>query len=198
MAKRNRGTEKRNNQIRIGAGLGLIAAGVALFFLLQDLPEKTTPDAQSDGFSAVPVAVNYPAPALSLSTLNGNIETLADYRQNVLLVNNWAIWCPPCKAEMPALEAYYDAHASDGLMIIAIEAGAARHEVLPFVQSYGLKFQIWLDPQHASMAAFRNGNLPNSLVIDRAGMVRYAWTGAISQAMLEKFVTPLLSQNSSD
>ena len=96
---------------------------------------------------------------------------------------------------MPTLESYYESHTSDGFMIIAIEAGDAQADVLPFVQTYGLKFQVWLDPQNASLAAFRNQNLPNSFVIDRSGIVRYAWTGEISRAMLEKSVTPLLKKD---
>ncbi len=93
---------------------------------------------------------------------------------------------------MPTLESYYESHASDGFMIIAIEAGDAQKDVMPFVQAHGLKFRVWLDPQNASLAAFRNPNLPNSFVIDRSGVVRYAWTGEINRAMLEEYITPLL------
>jgi len=122
----------------------------------------------------------------------GEIESLADYRQNVVLVNNWATWCPPCRAEMPTLQAYYEAHKDQGFTLLAIEAGDPPGQVAQFVQAYGLTFNVWLDADKAALVAFKNPNLPNSYVIDRAGMVRYAWTGAIRRAMLEKYVTPLL------
>ncbi len=118
-----------------------------------------------------------------------------DFRDHVVLVNNWATWCPPCKAEMPTLAAYYNEHTSEGLMIIAIEAGDPMEGVSQFAQNLDLKFQVWLDPNGASLRAFGNDNLPNSYVIDRSGTVRYVWTGEINKAMLEKYVSPLLSEN---
>jgi peroxiredoxin len=140
----------------------------------------------------VPVSVDFVAPELSLENINGHTESLADYRDRVELVNNWATWCPPCKAEMPTLAAYYNEHQSEGFTIIAIEAGDPLDAVAPFVQSYNLEFPIWLDPNGAALRAFGNGTLPNSYVINRSGTVRLAWTGEINKAMLEKYVTPLL------
>jgi thiol-disulfide isomerase/thioredoxin len=134
------------------------------------------------------------APDLSLENLNGRIESLAEYRRDVVLVNNWAIWCPPCKAEMPVLESYYEKHAAQGFTIIAVEAGSAREAVLPFVNSLGLTFQVWLDPNGAALRAFENSSLPNSYVIDRSGAIRRAWAGRIDMAMLEEYVTPLLGE----
>ncbi len=195
MAKKNRARERQNSLIRMLAGAGLILVGAALMLFLLNSRAESDTQSQSNQLSVEPASVNYPAPALSLESLNGRVESLADYRPNVLLVNNWATWCPPCKAEMPTLEAYYEKHASDGFMVVAIEAGDAKSNVLPFVQAYGLKFGVWLDPHNASLQAFRNPNLPNSFVIDRSGTVRYAWTGEISEAMLEKFITPLLSKD---
>ncbi len=183
-----------DNRGLIAMGIGLILVGIALFIFWPTSNAASSSAPSTDGMSVVPAAVNYAAPQLALQNINGNTESLSDYKQNVLLVNNWATWCPPCKAEMPTLEAYYESHAAEGLMIVAIEAGEPKASVSQFAQSYGLKFHVWVDPQNASLAVFRNQNLPNSYVIDRTGTVRYAWTGAISRAMLEKYVTPLLTQ----
>ncbi len=199
MTKRNARRKRENNLIRTVAGavagVGLILLGVALFLFLRSPQEGAGAEPSSELSSVVPMAVEYPAPELSLTDMDGQASSLADYRNDVLLVNNWATWCPPCKAEMPVLESYYEAHAAQGFMLVGIEAGESREEVQPFVQDYGLKFAVWLDPQNAALKAFRNGNLPNSYVIDRSGTVRYAWTGPIDRAALEKFVTPLLSEN---
>jgi len=94
---------------------------------------------------------------------------------------------------MPTLAAYYNEHGSEGFVLIAIEAGDVADGVAQFVKSYNLSFPVWLDPDGASLRAFGNGNLPNSYVIDRSGTVRFAWTGEINRAMLEEYVTPLLS-----
>jgi peroxiredoxin len=172
--------------VPIAAGLLLIAFA----FVVMDSPRSDS-DAASLS-SVVPVAVDFVAPELSLENINGQTESLADYRDWVVLVNNWATWCPPCKAEMPTLAAYYNEHQSEGFTIIAIEAGDSLDAVAPFVQSYKLKFPVWLDPDGLSLRAFGNGTLPNSYVIDRSGTVRYAWTGEINRDMLEKYITPLL------
>jgi peroxiredoxin len=174
-------------------GIGLILVGMTFFLLL--LTDKDTSNSSIRN-SVVPVSVNYPAPQLSLQNLRGETESLEDFRGKVLLVNNWAIWCPPCKAEMPILKQYYDTHVSEGLVIIAIEAGDEKNQVAQFSNDLNLTFPIWLDPDGASLHAFGNGNLPNSYVIDRKGTVRYAWTGEINLAMLEKYVTPLVAESS--
>ncbi len=152
-------------------------------------------DAAASSNSVVPMAVNYAAPELSLENIKGETESLAAYRDKVILVNNWATWCPPCKAEMPTLVAYHNEHTADGFSVIAVEAGEPLDLVSQFAQSFGMNFPVWLDPDGASLNAFRNGTLPNSYVIDRTGTVRYAWTGEISMAMLEKYVTPLIAES---
>jgi len=174
-------------------GVFLVLIGIALFVVLQGTEgEAAAPVAD---LSVVPVAVNYPAPQLALENVNGETESLEDFSGQVLLLNNWATWCPPCKAEMPTLKKFHDAHSAEGFTIIAVEAGDGKDEVLQFANSLNLTFPIWLDPDGAALNAFKNGNLPNSYVIDRSGTVRYAWTGEISLAMLEKYVTPLIVEN---
>lgn len=170
-------------------GLGVIAfLAVAFSSLMKtasNLPQQT---------GITPAEVNYPAPELALESLAGRTESLADYRDMVVLVNNWATWCPPCKAEMPTLAAYYNAHAEEGFMIVAVEAGEPRDQVQAFADQLKLPFAVWLDPDGDSLKAFRNSSLPNSYVIDRSGTVRLMWTGEITKEALEKYVTPLLDE----
>ncbi len=174
-------------------GVFLVLIGIALFVVLQGTDGGAASPVAD--LSVVPVAVKYPAPELALENVNGGTESLADFSGQVLLLNNWATWCPPCKAEMPTLKKFHDAHSTEGFTIIAVEAGDGKEEVLQFANSLGLTFPIWLDPEGAALNAFKNGSLPNSYVIDRSGTVRYAWTGEISLAMLEKFVTPLIAES---
>lgn len=174
-------------------GVFLVLIGIALFVVLQGTDGGAASPVAD--LSVVPVAVKYPAPELALENVNGGTESLADFSGQVLLLNNWATWCPPCKAEMPTLKKFHDAHSAEGFTIIAVEAGDGKDEVLQFANSLGLTFPIWLDPEGAALNAFKNGSLPNSYVIDRSGTVRYAWTGEISLAMLEKFVTPLIAES---
>jgi peroxiredoxin len=171
-------------------GLGFLLLIVALFFIPQKKNNATPPDE----FSSIPAEVNYAAPELALENLNGETESLTDYRDKVVLVNNWATWCPPCKAELPTLVAFYNEHATEGFLIIGIEAGESASEVAPFAEQYQITYPVWLDPNNLSGRAFGNSNLPNSYVIDRTGTIRLAWTGQISREMLERYVTPLLAE----
>lgn len=176
-------------------GSGLILLGVMASLLLPR-PGETAPSAKatSSGPSAIPMRTASPAPALELNDLQGQAVSLLDYRGGWLLVNNWATWCPPCKAEMPTLQAFYEAHRQQNFELVAIEAGGAVEDVARFVDQYQLKFTVWPDPEEKVYQAFRNVSLPTSWLIDPAGQIRLTWTGAISREMLEKFVTPLLEE----
>ena len=184
--------QKRNTIIAVLIGLGLILLAAVFAITLAGLDASGT---SGDDLSTIPAEVNYPAPQLSLENISGKTESLADFRDKVVLVNNWATWCPPCKAEMPTLVAFYNEHQSEGLMIIAIEAGEAKDQVQSFAEQYKMPFAVWLDPQGKSVNAFKNQNLPSSYVIDRSGIVRLMWTGEINRETLEKYVTPLLVGN---
>jgi cytochrome c biogenesis protein CcmG, thiol:disulfide interchange protein DsbE len=172
----------------IGAGLMLIA--VAAFLSIP----KAQAEVVSAGASAIPMAVNFPAPEVKLTDLQGNPVALSDYQGQVVLYNAWATWCPPCKEEMPTLEAFYQEYKDSGLVIVAIEDGEPASEVADFVKNYQLTFPVWPDPKWVATTAFKSDSLPTSFVIDRTGVVRLTWTGAISRAMLEKYVTPMLGQ----
>ncbi|HMX18868.1 MAG TPA: TlpA disulfide reductase family protein [Anaerolineales bacterium] len=185
--------QKRRNS-STATGIGLILFGAAFFlWLLGSSGKASLPTA--DEISIVPAEVNFPAPQLALENLNGEKQTLEDYQGRIVLVNNWATWCPPCKAEMPILKQYHDTHAAEGFTVIAVEAGDAKDTVAEFAKSLGLPFPVWLDPESASINAIHNGSLPNSYVIDRTGTVRYAWTGEVTMTMLEKYITPLIAEN---
>lgn len=173
----------------IGLGLVLMAA-ISLLLLLRRGAEA----ASTNEITVRPAAVNYPAPELALVDLDGNPVSIYDFRGQVVLLNNWAVWCPPCKAEMPVLQAYYEAHREDGFTVVAIEAGEPAEEVSRFVEDYGLTFPVWPDVDQISLMTFRNLNLPNSYVIDREGRVRLMWTGAVSGETLEETITPLIEE----
>jgi thiol-disulfide isomerase/thioredoxin len=169
--------------------IGLLLIAASAFFILRDV-------ASSSDSSTVPAPVNYAAPELTLTDLQGISRTLVDYRGRVVLVNLWATWCPPCKEEMPTLQAYYEKHVDEGFVIIAINDGDLAPDVVQFVQDYRLTFPVWLDPTYlATEQAFKTLNLPSSFVIDRQGTIRLRWVGGISRRMLDQYVTPILREN---
>ena len=188
--------EKKSNQKTtllpiLLAGLGLIALIAVALILRSNQGVVIDP---LDAFILPPVEVNQPAPELTLFDLDGKEVSLSDFKGDVVLINNWATWCPPCREEMPEFKIYYDKYKDRGFQIVAIEAGDPEADVRNFVEQEGLDFVILLDPENKSLITFQHNTLPNSFVIDRDGNLRLAWLGAINGPTLEKYVTPLIKE----
>ena len=172
-------------------GLGLIIISVVTYLTQSNQPEIPNNLALN---TLPPVEINQPAPELSLSDLNGNLVSLEDFRGDVVLVNNWATWCPPCRQEMPEFQSYFEDYQDEGFQIVAVEAGQPAEEVQAFVNELGLSFTILLDPENISLTTFQNSSLPNTWVIDRKGNMRLAWLGAINRDTLEEYLTPIIKE----
>jgi len=176
----------------IAVGVGIILIGVAALFMIPKDDAAANAGNAREEYSSIPMQVEYDAPDLTLTTLAGKEESLVDYKGQVILVNLWATWCPPCKAELPVLQQFYEDHADEGFAIIGIDFGEPESVVNTFIKSSNLTYPIWVDEDSQAGMAFNSYSLPASFVIDRNGTVRLAWTGAISQSMLEKHVTPVI------
>lgn len=187
----NRRSSFQNALSLIVVGIGLVAVGAAAMTLITLRQSQAGRQAEP---SVIPAQADYPAPILALKDLDGAPRSLSDYRGQVVLVNLWATWCPPCVAELPALEAFYRDHAREGFVIIGINDGEDQAVVKDFVTRTGLTFPIWMDPTYLSESAFKTMNLPSSYVINRQGQVRLQWVGAISRAMLDKYVIPIIEE----
>lgn len=175
-------------------GIGLIVIGFAVYGLILAAQNNVKAESPTD-FSAIPAKVQIEAPTLTLTDIHGTQHSLSDYRGQVVLVNLWATWCPPCQAELPNLQDYFNNHQNEGFTVIAIEVGDPTSDVISFVQKHGLNFPIWLDPNYlAAHDAFKTMNLPSSYVMDRNGVIRLEWAGAISEQNLEKYIEPLIKE----
>jgi len=171
-------------------GLGLILVAVSAYLISDGFTPQTN-------FSTVPIKVNFPAPELTLTDTQGVTHSLAEYRGQIVLVNLWATWCPPCKEEMPTLQTFYNKHKDEGFIIIAVNDGDPATDVLQFVDDYNLTFPVWLDPTYfATEQVFKTLNLPSSYVIDRNGTVQLMWMGGINRKTLDQYVIPLITEQS--
>lgn len=171
-------------------GVGLLSLGTMIYLMMPQSP--VVAESETQDYSTVPVEVNFAAPALDLTLLDGSPVSLADLRGQVVLVNLWATWCPPCRQEMPTLQAFYDKYKDDGFVLIGINQEEPREVVEPFVAEFGLTFPVWLDLEYLAEQEFNTSNLPSSYVIDRSGIVRLMWIGGISKTNLEKFVPKII------
>ncbi len=138
--------------------------------------------------------VGAPLSNFILTDLQGQKVQLSDYQGQVVLVNAWATWCPPCKAEMPDINAYYQAHQKDGFMVLAVNAGDPQTSAAAFAQSNHLAFPVLLDSDLHLLDGLGIHDFPTSIVIGRDGRVKYIQVGMFSPEALNAVVTPLLSQ----
>ena len=128
------------------------------------------------------VAVGAPAPAFTAFTVDGTHRTvgLAAYKGDVTILNVWATWCGPCKAEMPTLQHLYEMFRSDGLKVVAvsIDETASDDSVRAYARNMGLTFDVLHDPQYQVARTYQVVGYPSSYVIDRDGVIRKVWLGA--------------------
>jgi thiol-disulfide isomerase/thioredoxin len=119
------------------------------------------------------------APALSLPDLGGKTRNLTDYRGQVLLVNFWASWCPPCIQEMPAMQRLQDRLAGKAFSILAVNVGESAGTVWKFLGKVKVDFTLLRDSDGQTAREWEVTTYPTSFLIDRTGTVRYLAHGAV-------------------
>jgi len=138
-----------------------------------------------------------PAPALEAKLLDGSTFSLEAHRGKVVVVNFWATWCAPCRAEMPAIDAYYRKHRAEGLEVLAVSMDdpGSEEKVRNVMRAFA--FPAAFGPRSDFKGYQRIWRLPLTFVIDRDGTLsRKDWYGdpGIDEALLESVVTPLLAK----
>ena len=149
---------------------------VVLALLMGGLVEASAQELR-DGLS--PAYKPLPAPDLGLADVDGNVHRLADHLGEVVVINFWATWCPPCLAEMPAMQRMYDTLHGAGLEVFAVNAGEGASSIREFLHEFEpqLTFSVVLDTTGETFAAWRVRGLPVTYVVDRAGNIAYTAEG---------------------
>ena len=124
-------------------------------------------------------------PALALKDLSGRTHTLADYRGKVVLINFWATWCEPCRAEMASMRRLQERLAGKPFTVLLVNHGEARVRVRDFVSREALALSVLLDPNQDASRAWRVRVLPSSFVVGADGRVRYTVIGEMDWASPE-------------
>ncbi|MCW8086686.1 TlpA family protein disulfide reductase [Sabulicella glaciei] len=120
-----------------------------------------------------------PVPAVSFTDAEGKEHGFEAFRGRGLVVNLWATWCPPCVAEMPALDRLAGLVEGDGITVLPLSSDrGGKAQVQAFYERTGIKaLGIWLDPRGAATRALGVRGLPTTLILDRAGQERARLTG---------------------
>ena len=133
------------------------------------------------------------APQFVLRDVNGRTVRLSDYKGKVVLINFWATWCPPCRAEMPDLVRLQREHAKQGLQIIGITYPPERKSrVRRFARSLKVNYPIILGTRQIKARFSSEETLPLTVVINRDGSVSHIISGILLREEFEEQIKPLL------
>lgn len=131
-----------------------------------------------------PPRVGQPAPDFRVRDLEGRIIQLSALRGRVVVVNFWATWCGPCREEFPEFEKAYREQRDQGVVILAINVGEPAGKAASFQEQFGSTFPILLDPDSAVLRQYGMRGIPDSVFIDREGVVRDIVYGPLSKGTL--------------
>jgi len=133
------------------------------------------------------------APQFTLTDVNGRTVRLSDYHGKVVLINFWATWCPPCRAEMPDLVRLQREHGKEGLQIIGITYPPEKKtRVRTFARSVKVNYPIILGTRQIKARFSSDETLPLTVVINRDGKVSDIISGILLREEFDEKIKPLL------
>ena len=137
----------------------------------------------------------FAAPNFALTSTQGESFTIANLKGKVVLINFWATWCPPCRAEMPAIDAAYRVNKDAGFVVLAVDQMESADVVNAFGAKYNLSFPLLLDGNGAINRQYLVSALPTSFFVDRNGVIRDMMIGgSMSREFIEGKIKPLLEE----
>ena len=179
-------------------GLGVMLAGAATYKLTasQAVPTADMVIESANVSDQDKTTAPQPAPELELKDMTGKVVRLSDYRGQVVVLNFWATWCPPCRKEIPDFIELQNNFGPQGLQFIGV---AMDEEGAPKIQQYldkqPINYPIWVGEAGPVQEKFGALNaIPVTYIIDRKGNIRAKYVGIRKKAVVEEMIRPLLSE----
>jgi peroxiredoxin len=136
--------------------------------------------------------VSAPAPAFELPALDGRVVSSDDLAGRIVVLNFWATWCPPCRAEMAALDQAQAALLDRGVIVLGVNQQESQATVSRFAAEQGVSFTLLLDASGEVNQRYRVAALPTTYFIDRGGVIRdIVYGGPMSRALIESKVAEM-------
>ncbi|MCB1869272.1 MAG: TlpA family protein disulfide reductase [Gammaproteobacteria bacterium] len=148
---------------------------ILIFFLL--LVFSPFSEAQQAGRGLTKLADTPQAPEFVLRDLDGNQHRLSDYRGQVVIINFWATWCPPCREEMPSMQRAWESLKNDGIHMLAINVGEDEDTIFQFTANYPVDFPLLMDSDSGVINQWPVRGLPTTFVVDPKGRISYRAIG---------------------
>ncbi|HZG60044.1 MAG TPA: thiol-disulfide oxidoreductase ResA [Anoxybacillus sp.] len=155
--------------------LGLV--GYGLWQVLATGNEKTTG-----------LEIGNAAPDFALKTLEGKEIRLSELKGKKVILNFWATWCPPCQAEMPEMQNFYEKYNKDiEILAVNLTSEDSRDKVDSFIKEYGLTFPVVLDEKGDILTLYKISPIPTSYMIDSEGIIRHKYVGPMTYDQMVEF-----------
>lgn len=176
--------------------LGVLIFGTLLVAATRVRPNQSVPlQLNTSAILPDPVpAANHPAPNFVLPLMDGSTVKLSDLKGKVVLINLWATWCPPCRAEMPTIQSAYEKYRDQGFTVLAVNLRENPRTVAAFMQQFSLTFPAPLDLDGQISGLYRASVLPSSFFVDRQGVIRAVYRGPMPRSVIAGTVEQLLAQ----
>jgi peroxiredoxin len=173
-----------------------VIAAVVLITLLtvaivQAMDKKTEPENTSQATTAnnEGLKIGAKAPDFEMKTLSGETVKLSSLKGKKVMLNFWATWCPPCKAEMPEMEQFYKEAGKD-VVILAVNIDP-QLDVKGFVDKNGITFPILLDEDDHVNETYQVLSIPTTYFINSNGLIQNKYTGAMNLESMKQFTSKL-------
>lgn len=150
--------------------------------------EEVTDDSEKPTSSGPKVGIEKGnlAPDFELETLDGEQVKLSDYRGEKVMLNFWATWCPPCRAEMPDMQKFHEDDEEGVILAVnLLETEQSGGEgVKPFLEEYGITFTVLSDAETKVANIYNANQLPTSYLIDSDGIIHNKAIGPLNYEMM--------------
>jgi peroxiredoxin len=133
--------------------------------------------AQQAGKGLTPLPDKPQAPNFILNDLDGNQHRLSDYMGQVVIINFWATWCPPCRAEMPSMQRAWEQLEKENIVMLGIDVGEDEDTIFQFTANYPVEFPLLMDQDSKVIDQWPVRGLPTTFVLDPKGRIIYRAIG---------------------
>lgn len=171
----------------IGAAVAIVVVLVLVFY------PGGVPNALLTASEGPRILVGAPAQSFAIKRVDGTQDSLANYRGDIVYMNLWATWCPPCRDEMPDLERFYKEYRNRDVIVLGVDQGEGRTVVAKFLREHGITYPNLLDENQTYGRAYNALGLPTTVIVGRDGRIVRGIDGAMRPGQMRAYLKPLLA-----
>lgn len=181
---------------RVNIGIGIIAFALLLICAVLGyrlLSQKVKPQQNAAASSQTPITY---APDFTVQDVNGKAVSFSDFKGKPVVLNFWASWCPPCKAEMPDYEKMYRQYGSKGVVFIMVNLTDGNRETTAtakqFLKVSRYTFPVYFDGKLNAANTYGISSIPTSIFIGKDGAIENSYEGMISAAVMKNNIEAIM------